>query len=169
MNKRALRRCLNFIPGHFSGPSIFISIHIWERQTMRINAKEIEVMHIRSPELRKILYIQRQKQVTAAFVPFQASRRPSLMGALGCTMRLVLDFWASELWSVRTVCCFKPLTTLRLVTAGNQWSSFLSTLLTCSCISLELSGLCVFPFNSAYCSFLLFYSWHKYNPSFLFV
>lgn len=50
---------------------------------MRISAKEIEVVQRKSPELRKTLDFQRQKQGDATFVPFQASRRPGLMGSLG--------------------------------------------------------------------------------------
>lgn len=40
-------------------------------------------MQRRSPELRKTLDIHRWKQGDATFVPFQASRRLGLMGALG--------------------------------------------------------------------------------------
>lgn len=39
-------------------------------------------MERKSPELRKTLDIQRRKQRDATFVPFHASRRPGLVGAL---------------------------------------------------------------------------------------
>lgn len=78
-------------------------------------------MQRRSPELRKTLDIQRQKQGDATFVPFQASRRPGLMGAMGLHDETGFGLLCFGTVNVRTVCCyFKPLTTLCLVTAGNQ-------------------------------------------------
>lgn len=56
-------------------PRIFTNIQIWERQRMRISAKEIEVMQRRSPELRKALDIQRWTQKDAPFASFRAPRK----------------------------------------------------------------------------------------------